>query len=85
MFDRHYSLSVVSTVLFMLYMSGTTDAEERTFKETVLISLVTCCAEPMFVADMSALSTGEQTLNKGKRCISQLSTLLVLYATYCDS
>ncbi|KAL1422570.1 hypothetical protein MTO96_021978 [Rhipicephalus appendiculatus] len=35
-----------STMLFMLYMSGTRDAEQQNLAETVLISLLTCCAEP---------------------------------------
>ncbi|KAH6937262.1 hypothetical protein HPB50_026230 [Hyalomma asiaticum] len=46
-----------STMLFMLYMSGTRDAEKQHLAETVLISLLTCCPELMFVADMNALSS----------------------------
>ncbi|XP_037569727.1 sodium/hydrogen exchanger 10 [Dermacentor silvarum] len=48
---------VFSTMLFMLYMSGTRDAEKQNLAETVLISLLTCCAEPMFVSDLDVLST----------------------------
>ncbi|KAL1419481.1 hypothetical protein MTO96_025390 [Rhipicephalus appendiculatus] len=46
-----------STMLFMLYMSGTRDAEKQNLAETVLISLLTCCPELMFVSDMNALSS----------------------------
>ncbi|XP_065296300.2 sperm-specific sodium:proton exchanger-like isoform X1 [Dermacentor albipictus] len=46
-----------STLLFMLYMSGTRDAEKQHLAETVLISLLTCCPELMFVSDMNALSS----------------------------
>ncbi|XP_037505366.1 sodium/hydrogen exchanger 10 [Rhipicephalus sanguineus] len=46
-----------STMLFMLYMSGTRDAEQQNLAETVLISLLTCCAEPMFVSDLDVLSS----------------------------
>lgn len=45
-------------MLFVLYISGTSDAEHRTLKETVLVSLLTCCPEPMFVSDLKVLSTG---------------------------
>ncbi|KAK8757748.1 hypothetical protein V5799_004621 [Amblyomma americanum] len=48
---------VFSTLLFMLYMSGTRDAEKQNLAETVLISLLTCCPEPMFVSDINALSS----------------------------
>ncbi|KAH7968398.1 hypothetical protein HPB52_008257 [Rhipicephalus sanguineus] len=46
-----------STMLFMLYMSGTRDADKQHLSETVLISLLTCCPELMFVSDMNALSS----------------------------
>ncbi|KAL3245968.1 hypothetical protein MRX96_058055 [Rhipicephalus microplus] len=47
---------LLSTMLFMLYMSGMRDAEKQHLAETVLISLLTCCPELMFVSDMNALS-----------------------------
>ncbi|XP_077557852.1 sperm-specific sodium:proton exchanger-like [Haemaphysalis longicornis] len=46
-----------STMLFMMYMSGTKDADKKSWAETVLISLVTCCPEPMFVSDLNSLSS----------------------------
>ncbi|KAL3206189.1 hypothetical protein MRX96_052882 [Rhipicephalus microplus] len=46
-----------STMLFMLYMSGMRDAEKQHLAEMVLISLLTCCPELMFVSDMNALSS----------------------------
>ncbi|KAH9370799.1 hypothetical protein HPB48_006316 [Haemaphysalis longicornis] len=45
-----------STMLFMMYMSGTKDADKRGWADTVLISLLICCPEPMFTMDLSALS-----------------------------
>ncbi|XP_075743075.1 sperm-specific sodium:proton exchanger-like [Rhipicephalus microplus] len=47
---------LLSTMLFMLYMSGMRDAEKQHLADTVLISLLTCCPELMFVSDMNALS-----------------------------
>ncbi|XP_040360430.1 sodium/hydrogen exchanger 10-like [Ixodes scapularis] len=71
-----------STMLFVLYISGTSDAEHRTLKETVLVSLLTCCPEPMFVSDLKVLSTAKshilETIIMGEPLVG-VSVLWMVY------